>query len=183
MHAHNNITEYSIEQYAQFLEELMNTYGNELTFLAYSYLKNIEDSKDIVQNVFVSAYQNIERLQSKEYVKTWLFRVTINKCKDHLKSSFVKRIVLLGTNPESEEKAASLDKEMMEKEIAYSIRKAVFKLRVRYREVIMMKFFQDLSIKEIAEILNLPEATVHTRLRRAKEQLGPILEQEVFTNE
>lgn len=167
----------------QIIEELMIEYGSELTFLAYSYVKNAEEAKDIVQNAFVAAFQHLPGFRGDSSVKTWLYRVTINKCKDHLKSSLFKRVVLFGSTPETNKKEAPIDENYLDKEASNTIKKAVFTLKLKYREVILMRYYQDLSIKEISLILNLPEATVHTRLRRAKEQLAPILEKEVLTYE
>lgn len=167
----------------QIIEELMIEHGNELTFLAYSYVKNAEEAKDIVQNVFVAAFQHLAAFRGDSSLKTWLYRITINKCKDHLKSSLFKRVILLGTSPETNKKESPIDENYLEQEASKVIKKAVFTLRLKYREVILMRYYQDLTIKEISAILNLREATVNTRLRRAKKQLAPLLEKEVFSNE
>lgn len=165
------------------IEDLMIEYGDELTILAYSYVKNIEDAKDIVQNVFVTAYLHMENLRGECTIKTWLYRVTINKCKDYLKSSLFKRVILFGTSIEPKQDGQSADEKLMDKEFSRSVLNEVLKLKLNYREVILMTYFQDLKIKEISNILNLSEATVRTRLQRAKKQLTPLLEQAVITNE
>ncbi|RHW32136.1 sigma-70 family RNA polymerase sigma factor [Neobacillus notoginsengisoli] len=162
------------------VEELMIHYGDELTILAYSYVKNIEDAKDIVQNVFVTAYLQMGKFRGESTIKTWLYRVTINKCKDYLKSALFKRIILFGTNIEPKQTGNSAEEHLMDKEFARSVLQEVMKLKVNYREVILMTYFQDLKIKEVAIILNLPEATVRSRLQRAKKQLTPLLEQGVL---
>ena len=165
------------------IEDLMIDYGDELTILAYSYVKNIEDAKDIVQNVFVKAYLQLEKLRGECTIKTWLYRVTINQCKDYLKSSLFKRIILFGTVIEPKQTDHSAEEHLMDKEFSRSVLNEVLKLKLNYREVILMTYFQDLKMKEIANILNLPEATVRTRLQRAKKQLTPLLEQVVLTYE
>lgn len=129
------------DQLKRKIEELMIAYGNELTFLAYSYVKNIEDAKDIAQNVFVTAFLHIEKLRGDSSIKTWLYRVTINKCKDHLKSSMFKRIVLFGSGIEPTQSGPSSVEDLIDKEFSYSIKKAVFKLKLKYREVILMRYF------------------------------------------
>lgn len=161
----------------------MNTYGDELTILAYSYVKNIEDAKDIVQNVFVTAYLQYEKFRGESKIKTWLYRITINKCKDFLKSFHFKRIISFGTDIDSKQTGQAADKNLLEKELSRSVKDEVLKLKVKYREVIFMAYYQDFEIREIATILNVPEATIRTRLQRARKQLKPILEQVVFTYE
>lgn len=167
------------DEYEESLEQMMVKYGDELTFLAYSYVKNIEVSKDIVQNVFVSAYTNLETFRGDSLVKTWLFRITINKCKDYLKSSVFKRLVLRGTWIEDKNRiTASPDEILIEEERSQAIKKAVFSLKVKYREVILMRYYQDLTVSEISSILKMPEMTVRTRIRRAKQQLEKLIEME-----
>jgi RNA polymerase sigma-70 factor, ECF subfamily len=183
MIADKSLSDYFDEENEQILEKIMIDYGNELTFLAYSYVKNIEVAKDIVQNVFITAFTQLKTFRGDSSVKTWLYRITINKCKDHLKSSLFKRIVLFGTSVEGKQTVASSDDILLEKELAQSIKKAVFNLKLKYREVILMMYYQDLTTSEIAAILNLPESTVRTRIRRAKQQLAPLLEKEGIIHE
>ncbi|MGN7403545.1 sigma-70 family RNA polymerase sigma factor [Cytobacillus praedii] len=165
------------------IEELMNTYGDELAILAFSYVKNIEDAKDIVQNVFVTVYFQYEKFRGESTIKTWLYRITINKCKDFIKSFHFKRMISFGTNIQSKQTGHASDKKLLEKELSRSVKYEVLKLKVKYREVIFMTYYQDLEVREIADILNVPEATVRTRLQRARKQLEPLLEQVVFTYE
>lgn len=64
----------------------MIDYGNELVRLAFSYVKDAEIAKDMVQNSFIKCYKNMESFQFDAQIKTWLYRITINECKDYLKS-------------------------------------------------------------------------------------------------
>lgn len=164
----------------QALEAIMIKYGSELSALAYSYVKNAEEAKDIVQNVFVSAFMNWDKFRGDSSVKTWLYRMTINKCKDYLKSSRFKRLIFMDKQIESPDLEYSAYQNMIDKELSSVIKSSLFKLKVKHREVIFMRYYQDLSVKEIASILGIPEASVHSRLRRAKGQLAPLLEMEVF---
>ena len=65
---------------------MMIDYGNELVRLAFSYVKDAEIAKDMVQNTFIKCYKNLESFRFDAQIKTWLYRITINECKDYLKS-------------------------------------------------------------------------------------------------
>lgn len=64
----------------------MIEYGNELVRLAFSYVKDTESAKDMVQNTFIKCYKNLDSFRFDAQIKTWLYRITINECKDYLKS-------------------------------------------------------------------------------------------------
>ncbi|WP_338779648.1 sigma-70 family RNA polymerase sigma factor [Metabacillus sp. FJAT-52054] len=170
---------HSLDQ-EEVLHELMDQYADELSYLAYSYVKNIETAKDLVQNTFVSAYTHLDSFEGNSNMKTWLYRITINKCKDYLKSSAYKRLVLTGAVKENADTGANPAQRFEQKEQATAIRQILEKLPVKYREVIIMMYYQDLTTKEIAEVLKIPEASVRTRLRRAKDKLTPLLQKEAL---
>lgn len=69
----------------ELLEEIVILYGDELTRLAYTYVKDSETAKDIVQTVFIKCYTHLKTFKGEAKLKTWLYRITINKCKDHVK--------------------------------------------------------------------------------------------------
>ncbi|WP_121603735.1 sigma-70 family RNA polymerase sigma factor [Virgibacillus sp. Bac332] len=75
------------------LEELMGLYGDELKRIAYLYVNDISQSEDIVQEVFISCYKNFHRFNKKSSYKTWLYRITINKCKDYQRKWSFRNIV------------------------------------------------------------------------------------------
>ncbi|MFY4775370.1 sigma-70 family RNA polymerase sigma factor [Metabacillus sp. RGM 3146] len=165
------------------LEELMDTYGTELLRLSYSYVKNEEAANDIVQDVFIAVYEEISSFKKQSSIKTWLYRIAINKCKDYLKSAYVKRIFLIDYCIERESKSGAVESSLLESEAAICLREAVYRLPVKYREVLIMFYFQDMKTDEISRILNIPRSTLQSRLSRAKKRLGNMLAKEVFDHE
>ncbi|MGD6818228.1 sigma-70 family RNA polymerase sigma factor [Metabacillus sp. 84] len=176
-----NETHSSIKE--DYLNELMIEYGDELVRLAYSYVKNAETAKDLVQNTFVSVYTKFDHFEGNSSIRTWLYRITINKCKDYLKSAPFRKTLLTKETSESEDTKANPSRSFEQKEQATAVRQSLEKLPVKYREVLIMMYFQDLNSKEIAEVLKIPEASVRTRLRRAKSKLSPLLQKEVLRYE
>lgn len=162
----------------QILERIMIEYGSDLVRLAFSYVKDTETAKDMVQNTFIKCYENLDRFRFESSIKTWLYRITINQCKDYLRSwhyrkvqarSFLEKAV--GTLlPSAEEK-------VMNKTEAEEMKRMIFSLSKQYREVIFLYYYKSFSIKEISEITGLNTNTVKTRLRRAKQKLKILIEE------
>ena len=149
-----------------FIKYAVEKYSSTVSKTAFSYLKNVTDSEDITQEVFLTLMEHEGEFENDEHLKAWLIRVTINKCKNYLKSSWFKsRNPILGD-------IAYLPKEESE------VLSAVLSLKVRYRIPIHLYYYEGYSIKEISNILEIPESTVGTRLARArkilKKSLGEI---------
>lgn len=163
----------------EWLREVAYTYGDQITKLAYSYLKDWNQAQDVAQDVLLVCFENYENRLAISSYKAWIYRVTINRSKDILKSSFLKKVVLnnsllkfIHTADHSPEVAALRNEE------SNQLIKAVFELPVKYREVILLYYYEELDAKEISEIIRINENTVRTRLRRARDRLGDLLEGE-----
>ncbi|MED4533968.1 sigma-70 family RNA polymerase sigma factor [Metabacillus fastidiosus] len=165
------------------LEDIMIEFGDELTSLAYSYVKNVEIAKDTVQNVFVSCFLHLDSFEGRSSLKTWLYRITINKCKDYLKSSFYRKVLLFGYSKQDFPALETVEDTIINNELSYQLKETIFKLSVKYREVIMMHYYQDLSTNEISSILQISVHTVRTRLSRARKNLTKLLGEEEITYE
>ncbi len=143
----------------EYIQQILNKYSKMLIKLAFTYVKNTADAEDIVQDVFVSLIKKGSGFENEEHEKAWLIRVTINNCKNQLKSSWNKRTV-----PLSEEVSY-----MPEEDSGVLV--MVLKLPDKYRTVIHLHYYEDYSIKEIAEILRKNPATIGTWLARGRNLL------------
>lgn len=154
------------------LERVMIKYGNELMWLAFSYVKDTETAKDMVQNSFIKCYKNLDSFRYDSQIKTWLYRITINECKDHLKSWNYKMVQVKSfINETAKSILPSTEKTVIEKYRNKKIKDTVFSLPKVYREVVYLYYYDSLNMEEIAEVLDIPVNTVKTRLRRAKQRL------------
>jgi RNA polymerase sigma factor (sigma-70 family) len=161
------------------LEEIMIKYGSELVGLAFHYIKEKEAAKDVVQEVFIKCYENLGAFRYESSIKTWLYRITINKSKDYLRSWNYKKVYIkdyLGSSiksllPSPEEKVLNQEKQEAIKEI-------IFSLPTKYREVIYLYYYQSLTINEISELTENNINTIKTRLVRAKTRLKIRMEEE-----
>ncbi|MGL4913264.1 MAG: RNA polymerase sigma factor [Romboutsia sp.] len=131
--------------------------------VAFSYLKNVSEAEDITQEVFLTLFESSKKFEDDEHLKAWLIRVTINKCKNHLKSSWFKN------RNELPEDLAYMPKEESE------LLQAVLSLSSKYRIPIHLYYYEGYSIKEISEILEEPMATVGTRLARGRKKLKNLI--------
>lgn len=135
--------------------------------IAYRYVKNSIDTDDVFSEVFLAYFKKERTFESEEHRKAWLIRVTINCAKDLL----VQRTQLQQLCEEalSDQTAHNADTYM-------DLHTAIEQLRPEYREVIKLYYLDDLSVKQIAQILNKNENTVKTQLSRARDILKTALE-------
>jgi RNA polymerase sigma-70 factor (ECF subfamily) len=142
----------------------LKVYGNMILRLSYSYLHNLCDAEDVLQDALLSLMKNKPVFSSTEHEKAWLMRVAINLCKNKLKSSWFKTVGI----PETIqiEDITSEESEVLE---------AVHKLSVKYREVIHLFYYEGYSTYEIASLLEKKESTVRSLLYRAREMLKKTL--------
>ncbi|MFD5854180.1 sigma-70 family RNA polymerase sigma factor [Cytobacillus pseudoceanisediminis] len=162
------------------VENLMIEYGNELASLAFSYVKDTAQAKDIVQNVFISCYQHLHSFKGDSSIKTWLYRITINQCKDYLKSSYIKRIFFLQKMDNEMRSERDPEIELLSKDRKSQVEIMVLSLAPKYKEVIFLYYYKDFSIKEISSILKISANTVKTRLKRGRELLKKVMEERGF---
>ncbi|MEO4052859.1 sigma-70 family RNA polymerase sigma factor [Solibacillus sp. CAU 1738] len=152
----------------EWLEQLMEDYGDSLTKLAYSYVKDIGRAQEIVQDVFFICYSQYEQVIKIQLVKAWLYRVTINRSKDVLRSSWLKRILLNNVLPNYTKSNHLTEQAVLHSEQQQHLLSYVLKLPIKYREALLLFYYEDLSIIEIADLLDINKNTVKTRLKRGR---------------
>lgn len=132
--------------------------------LAYSYVKNIDDALDVVQESIYKAFSSIDSLKNFSYIKTWFYRIVVNVSLDFLRKR--KREIVT-----SEEFLFNNDIGTVDNYADMDLEKALEALPENYRSIIVLRFFEDLKLGEIAEILDENINTVKTRLYKALEIL------------
>lgn len=160
------------------LETLMRTYGNDVLRVAYSYVKDYDTAEDMFQEVFIKVNGKLDTFRGDSSMRTWLLRITVNTCKDYLKSAYRQRVVMFEEEEEANIPAPDMMEKIEQKQDAVRIRKALLKLPEKYREVLVCLYFEERSVVETAKILGLNEGTVKSRLSRARERFRAVLEEE-----
>ena len=150
---------------------IVRQYQKQLLVIAFHYCGNRDDAEDIVQDVFLRLYAQL-RPPKGEHLRSWLIRVTVNRCKDHLRSAYGRTRVPL----EAADRVLTAPDETDR-----SVFEAVTALPLPYREVVLLHYYAGYTTREIGRLLHRKPSTVQTRLLRArailKEQLKEVWEE------
>lgn len=138
--------------------------------LAYSIVLNKEDAEDVVSESILKAYSHLYELRNTKKMKAWLFQILVNESKTCLRRR--KRIELVDDFSKFENRISETDNGTSSDLLEY-----VYQLEDIYKEIIILYYFEQFHIREIAKILNLSEGTVKSRLFRARSELKKFLEE------
>jgi len=161
----------------EHLTRLMRSYGSQVLRVCYLYLRDRDLAQDASQTTFVKAWQALHTLHNESTEKAWLMRIAINTCKTMLRSREYK---LYAHSPDIEELPLSAPDIISSDD---TVLRAVLALPEKYREVVTLFYYQSLSSQDIARILRVPQATVLTRLSRARKALQSELKGWYFGHE
>ncbi len=153
-------------------EALYEQYANDVLRVSYFYLGDRQQAEDVTQDVFVRLLTNAPDLEpGKE--KAWLLKVALNRCRDIWRAAWVKRVVLGSPALELTPAPDQMDDRLEKQELMAAIRR----LPVDFRDTILLHYYQGYSITEIADMLNVPEGTISSRLSRGRKKLEEILKE------
>ena len=154
----------------EWLEEALTRWEKPILHLCFAYLGDTALAEDAVQETFFKAWKHYDRFRGEAEEKTWLVRIAINYCKDQLKSTWFRntdRAVPIDTLPEGSVPFEERDD---------TVTRAVVSLPPKLREATLLRWYQGLSLEEMAGVLRLPRSTVNYRLKKAKTILKGELE-------
>lgn len=143
-------------------ERLTSLYLDSIYRVALNGCRNYADAEDVVQNTFLKLWNRKEDFESDEHARKWLIRVAINDCNSLWRSSWKRRTTYL--DELSQEPVFSTP----EKSCLYY---AIMELPAKYRQIIYLYYFEDYSVKEVAQIMGISESAVQTRLLRARQKI------------
>ena len=135
--------------------------------MAYSYVQNQEDALDVIQDTIIKALRNQSTLKNKEYLGTWFCRILINTCKDHLKRQ--SKCISLEEVDLGAEAASDKDQVM-------DMEEAMNQLSPNEKAIVLMRYYEDLELKEIASVTQQNLSTVKSTLYRTIKKLKDLLE-------
>lgn len=149
------------------LEDAARRYRDNLFAIAFQYTKSAADADDMAQIALLKCYREKKPFASEAHIRNWLIRVTINECKRYLTSPWRRYTAPI------EDYAETLGFETPEQSELFA---AVMALPQKYRVPIHLYYYEDYSVREVAEMLGLRESAVQTRLLRARQKLKQTLE-------
>ncbi|HQK99061.1 MAG TPA: sigma-70 family RNA polymerase sigma factor, partial [Bacteroidia bacterium] len=171
--------------------ELMARYKDSIYYMLLKMVNNRDDAEDLTIEAFGKAFRNIKQYTPDYAFSTWLFKIATNNCIDFIRK---KRKMLLSIDRgfENEEgqdmtlevrsDGPSPDDVMMKKQKVLMMKDVVEKLKPRYRRLVELRYYQELSYEEISEELNLPLGTVKAQLFRAREFLYQIMKNSEYVS-
>lgn len=161
---------------------LMQQYGENVFHLLCLTVKDRAAAEDLTQEVFIKAYRSLHTYRGEGEIKHWLFKIAMNEAKKHFRSWSFRHM----WTTVDERLSSLLDrhaKDSVEEEVENRLNREdtlqmIMTLMPMYRQVLMLHYYEDFSIKEIAEILSVSQEVVRTRLHRARQQLRKIMTRE-----
>lgn len=148
---------------AEFINETVEQYSDMIIRIAFQYTRKRADAEDIAQEVFLSLIKQ-SPFTSSEHLKAWIIRVTVNKCKNHLKKAKLRNATFYADT------GYTLDEQ--HSEVLYQLEK----LSPKDRVILYLFYYEGYSVKEIAGSVGKRESAVHMCLSRAREKLKNLLE-------
>jgi len=163
--------------------DLMQRYKDSIYFMVLKMVNNREDAMDLTVETFAKAFEKLDKYQPDFAFSTWLFRVATNNCIDFIRKKKLNTTSIHGmTNEDGEEKqleiksdALNPEESSIKKQQTIELRLLIDSLPSRYRNLITLRYFDELSYEEIAVQLDLPLGTVKAQLFRARFLLGNII--------
>ena len=156
------------------IEEMIARYGDGILRLCLLYLGDRQLAEDAFQETFVKAWRQQGTFRGESSVKTWLSQIAVNTCRDMRRSAWFRHVDQRIEIEDVQSPALQIDEDDDAEEVAF----AVVKLPVKYKEVILLYYYQDMTLKEIADALGIGISSVSERLKTARTKLRKVLEKE-----
>lgn len=156
-------------------EQVVRYYSPMVYRIALTKTQSAEDAEDIFQEVFLKLVLNEKPFETEEHRKAWLIRVTINCCNSHFVAPWKKNVTSMDDVTLSQIAGTTTDEYAFSDET--DVYAQVLKLPQNMREVILLFYYEDMSIREISEILQTSEGNIKKRLSRARQKLKLDLEE------
>ena len=150
-------------------DRIVERYATDVAALANRLLGWPGDVEDVTQEVFLSAFLGLKKFRCDCSLKTWLFTITINKCRSYRYKRKLRRLQTIGIKIRPT--PAETDSSLKDEEQFTRVRYALARLPAKYREPLVLRYLQELPTNEIARILGVSRNTLNVRLSRARERL------------
>jgi RNA polymerase sigma-70 factor (ECF subfamily) len=153
--------------------ELIDRYEPKLTRYVKRFTQHTDDVTDIVQTIFIKAYTHLQSFDQARSFNSWVYRIAHNESVNYLKKRGGEKVSFMDfdtffPHPFAPETS---DKDALDAEAKEVLDKSLQKISPKYREVLILYYYEELSYQEIADILHIPTSTVGVRIRRGKESL------------
>lgn len=155
-------------------QEVVSRYRDKVAGMIFHITNSREDVEDIAQDVFLAVYRHLGSFERRSSLGTWIYRITVNKCRDWQRRTYARRPGDLFGLFWNDRASPTVSAEGLDERDA--VRTAVNNLSEKYRMIIILYYYHDLSCQEIADLLQMPKKTVETRLARGRGQIAKKLD-------
>ena len=166
------------ENNKELYSEIMRRYQTKLSHYLKKFFRSQDELDDVLQEVFIKAYKNLYGFDVDKKFSSWIYRIAHNEAINHIKKNKRKNISLDETEWEIVDEKLDLHEEFDSKQMGERIQRAMGELKEKYREPLILYFFEQKSYEEISDILRLPRNTVGILIMRGKTKLKDILKYE-----
>jgi RNA polymerase sigma-70 factor (ECF subfamily) len=180
----NEVTNQNIEKAKagnqSAFKSLLNTYWRDVYNFLYEKIKNEDEAEDIAIKAFAKAFDKLDSYNKKYTFKTWLITIAKNIYIDHLrkqKTVFISLNHSDSSNFDVLDESPSVEDTIITEQNLAVLLQNIKKIKPNYQEVIQLRYFQEMSVKEIAMVLNEPLSTIKVKLLRARKLLAEILKE------
>ncbi|MGX6443513.1 sigma-70 family RNA polymerase sigma factor [Neobacillus sp. K501] len=153
------------------IEWLMNEFGKKIVRLAFTYLRQEQLAEDVAQEVFMKCYQKLDTFRHESSYQTWLYAITVNLCKDRLRSWSFRNIIINDFFSTRSIHHHTPESDLLDGETKNELSRCILELPVKYREIIILYYYEELSYKQISELLEITIPTIKSRLHRGRNLL------------
>lgn len=165
-------------------EEIVRRYQRQVANVVYLTMGSRNEVEDLTQEVFLRVYRSIGRVNVELSLFSWIYRIALNLCIDELRKKKLKRMLALDTSEETApdhspmlQDSAEASDDLMSEEKKHQILTALRKLTPAHRTALVLREYEDMSYREIAEALQITEQAVKSRIFRAREELKDLLKE------
>ncbi|HET9913582.1 MAG TPA: sigma-70 family RNA polymerase sigma factor [Anaerolineales bacterium] len=160
------------------IENFVRTYQQDVYRLALSILDNPAEAEDATQEALLSALRSLDSFQGASSLKTWVYSITVNICRNRLQrhkrnerlTKILGEVLRVRSTP-------SVEEDTIQHESNEALWRVIHGMDEKHRIPVVLRYYHDLSVAEIAHILQIPEGTVHSRLNIARRQLHDVLKE------
>ncbi|WP_054950951.1 RNA polymerase sigma factor SigW [Numidum massiliense] len=162
---------------------IVEQYKDKIYYLSLRMLRSAQDAEEIAQETFLRVYKNLDRFDPQRKFSTWIYRIATNLCIDHIRKRKAHYSLddSIGDDDgedwysRQESSEPTPEESLMSLELRTKVKDAIEELPAHYKAAIVLRYFHDMTLAEIGEVLSLPVSTVKTRVHRARESLRKVL--------
>lgn len=162
------------ENHEDTLEKAMDAYSDMLLRMACLMLGDFRLAEDATQDTFIRFYYSMGQFRGESSIKTYLSRILVNECRQKMRKHWFRKVLTFGALENTGQTDIHFTEEAHER---MDLTQSLMRLDLKYREVLLLHYYNGLSVKEISYVLGQPEGTVKSKLKRGRENLKHWMEE------